>query len=296
MKLEDRARKLVAEGCGYRKLVQELNVTRSYAEKLIKQFKEKSNLTRPKRILVIPDAHAKPDHNNRRFEILGKFINDNKFDYVVCLGDFADMHALSSYDIGKKSFEGRTYKADIASAVDAQKKMFSQIKDRGDTKYIMLLGNHEHRINRAIDSDRKLDGTISTEDLQYEKFGWEVHPFQDVVNVEGVNFTHYFANGLMARPISGANPSRTMLNKLHSSSCAGHRHDLSIATDVLPDGKRMWAIVAGCFLDLDQFESFVPQSVQASWWKGLTIMNDVVDGDFSPEFVTLKTLYEKYSK
>lgn len=59
-----------------------------------------------KTILVIPDAHASPKHNNSRFDILGKFILDRQPDIIVNIGDFADMEALCSYDKGKASFEG----------------------------------------------------------------------------------------------------------------------------------------------------------------------------------------------
>ena len=36
-----------------------------------------------------------------------------KVDKVICMGDFASMDSMSSYDRKKKSFEGRRYKKDI---------------------------------------------------------------------------------------------------------------------------------------------------------------------------------------
>ena len=41
-------------------------------------------------------------------------IFEEKPDVVVCLGDWFDMASLSSHDKGKKSFEGRRYKQDVA--------------------------------------------------------------------------------------------------------------------------------------------------------------------------------------
>lgn len=121
--------------------------------------------------LVIPDPHAHPDYHNKRFEALGNLIVDLKPDKVICLGDFADLPSLCSYDKGTKGFEGRRYKDDIDSALDAQEKLFDPIKKakKKRPEFYMLEGNHEHRISRAISADAaKLDGIISLDDLKYE--------------------------------------------------------------------------------------------------------------------------------
>ena len=55
--------------------------------------------------LVIGDPHCTPKANNDRFLWAGKFAHDLKPDTIVCMGDFASMDSLSSYDKGKKSFE-----------------------------------------------------------------------------------------------------------------------------------------------------------------------------------------------
>jgi hypothetical protein len=57
--------------------------------------------------LVIPDAHAMPGLDNRRFDWLGQFIIDTKPDVIVCIGDFFDMAALCKYDKGTTEAEGR---------------------------------------------------------------------------------------------------------------------------------------------------------------------------------------------
>ena len=79
-------------------------------------------------ILIIPDPHASPDYDNKRFTALGNLIVDKQPHIVLCLGDMADMPSLSSYDKGTKGFEGRRYKKDVASTIDAQVKLFEPIK------------------------------------------------------------------------------------------------------------------------------------------------------------------------
>ena len=60
--------------------------------------------------LVMGDPHCTPKANNDRFLWAGKMARDLKPTTIVCMGDFASMDSLSSYDKGKKSFEGRRYK------------------------------------------------------------------------------------------------------------------------------------------------------------------------------------------
>ena len=136
-------------------------------------------------LLVIGDPHAHPDYDNKRFTDLGRFIVKSRPDIVVCIGDMADMPSLSMYDKGTKGFEGKRYKKDVAAVIDAQEKMFAPIrKARGyKPKFYMTIGNHEDRIDRAVNSTPELDGAIGVEDLQYEKFGWNVTPFKKSVTI-----------------------------------------------------------------------------------------------------------------
>jgi len=122
--------------------------------------------------LVIGDPHSTPKSPNDRFLWAGKFARDIKADVIICMGDFASMDSLSSYDKGKKSFEGRRYKKDIEHAHDALEKFNRGLLGNGRKKNgqrrIMLLGNHEDRIDRAIDNTPELDGAISIDDLEYD--------------------------------------------------------------------------------------------------------------------------------
>lgn len=135
-------------------------------------------------ILVIPDAHAKPDVPNDRFDWVGRWVVDNKPDVIVELGDWEDMPSLSSYDIGKKSYEGRRYRKDLESAWDARERFISPLKSlnlqqkRNKEKQYRpscyaLGGNHfEGRIKRAIELSPMLEGTIGVEDGRHKEFGW----------------------------------------------------------------------------------------------------------------------------
>ena len=63
--------------------------------------------------LIIPDVQVKPGHDYSFLKAIGNYIVKKRPDVIINIGDFADMPSLSSYDKGKKSFEGRRYKHDV---------------------------------------------------------------------------------------------------------------------------------------------------------------------------------------
>jgi hypothetical protein len=186
---------------------------------------------------VIPDVQAKPGVNTDHLIHVGNYLAEKQPDVIVVIGDFADMESLSSYDRGKKSYEGRTYAADIGSAVEAMEKLMAPIESKNalrkrngllpyKPRMVMTLGNHEERILRAIEEDRKLEGTIGMKDLCYEKFGFEVYPFLEIVQIDGVLYSHYFTSGVMGRPVSSA---AALLRTMQQSATMGHVQHTDIA-------------------------------------------------------------------
>lgn len=256
-------------------------------------------------LLIIPDSHSKPGVSNERFTWLGRLAADWRPDVIIHLGDAWDMPSLSSYDVGKKSFEGRSYKADLAAgheAFDLLDKEIIGVREAGKRdekrgmyhpRKIILGGNHdEGRVKRVVEFDRKLDGTIGVDDFKHP--GWEWQPFLSALNVEGVFFSHYFISGVLGRPIGGENPATTLLNKQHRSCIAGHLHLYSYAERTDVEGKRLQAIVAGCFLGEGQYEAYAGPA-NGMWSNCVTKLHDVKDGTFDLEKVSLDRLKKLYS-
>ena len=244
--------------------------------------------------LVIPDQHAHPDHNNDRFSWLGKLVADLRPDVVINLGDMADMPSLCTYDKGTKGFEGRRYKLDVDVTIDAQERMFEPIKraKKKLPRFVLTLGNHEERINRAISSDAILDGTVGMHDLQFKQFGWETYDFLHPVIIDGIAYSHYFTSGVMGRPVGGENPAKSLLNKQHMSCTAGHTHTLDFASDTNAAGKRMMGMIGGCYIDYASGWNN-PQS-EDLWWSGVIIKRSVEDGTYDPQFVSINALRKEY--
>ena len=140
------------------------------------------------------------------------------------------MASLSTYDVGKKDYEGRRYNDDIAAAIEGMQLLLAPIraeqarlrnnkKKEWNPRLVLTLGNHEHRILRAINADPKLEGTIGLNDLRYEEFGWEVIPYLNTVTIDGVAYSHFFTTGSMGRPVTSA---RALAMKKHMSCSMGH--------------------------------------------------------------------------
>ena len=222
--------------------------------------------------LIIGDPHAHPEHDNQRFKALGRFIEERRPDKVICIGDWADMPSLSSYDKGKLQFEGRRYKKDIAAAIDAQEKLFGQIKHRPE--FFMCYGNHDDRIQRAIADDPRLDGTLSLEDLKYKDYGWKAVTFLDVLTIDAISYSHYFAGGVAGRPISGENIAKSLCNKLHTSAVTGHNHLFDHSERTRVDSQKIFGLSCGCFTHPEMIEGW-NRATARMWWRGIVLLEDL---------------------
>ena len=307
-KLFDKVKDLVEQGFGRTIIARKLGISDSKATRIIKRIKvgishtvketlesleslPKSSVSRaakgeaPKTgsILVIGDAHAKPGVSNERFTKLGKLIVDLQPDVIVQIGDFLDFPSLSHYDVGKKSFEGRRYRLDLEAGWDALQRIQFEIDSYNKTtgnkytpKKYVTLGNHENRINKAVNSDPKLDGTLSTDNIRFEEYGWETIPFLEPLELMGVTFQHYFTSGSMDRAISTENTGRTILKKYHSSCFAGHTHKLDLAWEANAKGDMMMAGTVGCYFD--HIEEWQSLNAQKHFWRGVVLLEDVKNG------------------
>ena len=242
--------------------------------------------------LVIGDPHCNPKASNDRFLWAGKLARDLKPDTIICMGDFSSLDSLSSYDKGKKSFEGRRYKKDIDHAHDALEKFNKGLNGRRSRK-VMLLGNHEDRIDRIVDETPELDGTISTKDLKFKEFGWEVFAYQEPVAIDGVHYCHNYPTGIMGKPISGDNIARSLLLKNKVSSTVGHCHLFDYSMCTIPSGRKVLGLSAGCYL---HHKEDYARNTQRLWWSGLIVKRNVRQGEYDIETIEYNTVKRRYGR
>ena len=254
--------------------------------------------------LFIPDTQVKSGVCLNHLNALGNYIVAHKPDVIIQAGDFADMHSLSTYDVGKKAGEGARYEEDIRAAKKAMEVLMSPIKKLQKKQrknkekiykpdLILTLGNHENRINRHVNSYPVLEGRLSTKDLDYEEWGWEVHDFLDIVERDGIAYSHYFprnANGQIVQTVRGAPNARVQVQREQQSCSSGHLQGLSWHVQQLRD-RRVYGLIAGSFY-MHQENYLGPQGT--AYWRGVVMKHEVDNGNYDPMMISMEYLLNKW--
>lgn len=247
--------------------------------------------------IIIPDQHAHPDHDNRRADYAGQLIKEIRPDVLVNMGDAIDLASLSSYDKGTRSFQGRSYKADLDSHLDFQERLWAPIKAlKKKLPYsIVLEGNHEHRVERALDLSPELEGTIGFKDFQFSDYYDQVVRYDGstpgVIELDGILFAHYFPTGVSGRPTGGEHPAHTLLTKNRVSSVAAHSHLFDYISRRNIQGVTANALVAGCYQD---YVNEWAGNIGRFWQSGIAILRNVEKGHYDFQWISLDTLKREY--
>lgn len=254
-----------------------------------------------KTAVVFTCAHSSPDVSNERFTWLGNFIEDIKPDYVVDLGDGADMSSLNSYDSRyPKAIVAQSYEADVDCYNEAQDRIWGRytLKKKKRPFRIGMEGNHENRIKKAVALDPRIEGGrygISFSHLQTDHWFDEYYEYRnggpDITVVDGVSYAHYFSAGNYGTAMSGMHHGYSLIQQRHSSSVCGHSHKRSVyfKDDAYP--KPSIGMVVGCYKGKE--EGWAGQA-NNSWWRGIVVMRSVDSGVFDPEFISMDRLKEAY--
>jgi hypothetical protein len=216
-------------------------------------------------------------------------------DVIVNIGDWSDTESLSSYDKGKRAFEGRRYIDDVKAANDAIALFHEQLAGAALDGYIPRLvaieGNHEHRVSRATNDSSELYGLISFADVKFAEHGWEIVDFLRPIEIDGVVYSHYFQGGNSDKPISGENAARNLVTKKLTSCVAGHSHLLNYARVVGAMGTTYHGLTAGCYFTHE--EKYAAQS-NTNWWRGICMLENVVNGDYDLQLYRMDTIKARW--
>ena len=253
-----------------------------------------------KKILVIPDTQVKPGVPLEHLSWLGEYICDIRPDIIVHIGDHFDLPSLSSYDKGTAAIEGKRVVDDIRagrlgmSLIEAPMKRLQAAqrkykKQVYEPRKIFLLGNHEQRLQRYINSNPELIGFISYEDFHLKQNGWEVYDYLEIVDINGILFSHYFANPMSGRPYTGK--AASLIQRVGKSFVMGHRQELDFTCRELCDGTRQIGIVAGAFY---QHEEGYKGYQGNKHWRGVVVLHEVENGWGDAMLVSMDFLKRKF--
>jgi predicted phosphodiesterase len=241
----------------------------------------RSSRLRPKGqrvLLVIPDAHAHPDFDNKRFDALGQFAHDLDPDYIVCLGDWYDMPSLNKHDpVGSLPQLDACYEDDIKAGDDALYR-FHRAFRRTRAQLHVTYGNHDVRPDRAASDDPKWRGKVSLKDLGFSHHKWHLTPYRSTLSLEGIVFTHHATSGVAGRPIGGEHMAATLVKKKHVSMVVGHSHTYQHFEHTKGNGDKIFGLSAGCWVHQDYGNSTYSKrdnwckDTHEYWWRGVVVM------------------------
>lgn len=246
-------------------------------------------------IYVIPDTQAKEGPNGERVKnpliAIAKHICDVRPQIVLHLGDAWDFPSLSQYDKGKKSHRVYTYLKDVRAGNAAMTEFWDIINTDWPSpiprpRFILLEGNHENRVKRAIEyGPDELHGLI--EEFPMDTSGWTVIPFLQEITLHQVTFCHYFQNANSASAISSA---RAILNKRHVSAVAGHLQGFDMAESLTANKGNIIALIVGsCYYHNESYKAHSNHH-----FRGSVILRNVKNGYFDFERHSLASLDKKY--
>lgn len=222
-----------------------------------------------------------------------------KPDVIVHIGDHWDMPSLSSY-AGPMEKEGARIGTDVLVGNMEMMRLFAPTiaeitrlraghRKRWEPEIHILRGNHEDRIDRAVKANPQLEGIVSM-DMLHTPPTATVHPFLALVEIDGITYSHYFANSHSGRPIGGSVENR--LNKIGRSFVQGHEQGFLYGVKQFPGSVTRHGLVAGSFYLHD--ESY--RGLQSnSEWRGIVVLNEVKDGKYDVMPLSMDYLKRKFS-
>jgi hypothetical protein len=241
--------------------------------------------------IVIPDAQVRPGVNTDHLEHIGNYIAEKKPDELICIGDFWDFQSIGGYDKGTLKAEGRRFNKDVAAGNAAMDRLMLPImlqmeREPWAMRKTFTYGNHEDRATRYANLMPELEGTITLDDLNLKRWGWEVHPFLKVVKIDGIEYAHFFTSGVMGRPASSA---AVVLRERQGSATQGHVQHVDVAIH-----KKTQKIALFCGTCYTHNEDYLgPQGNNQK--RGIVVKHEVEDGIYDLMFVSLAFLKKAYS-
>ena len=209
------------------------------------------------------------------------------------------MPSLSSYDRGRKSFQGRSYRADIDVGCDFHERLWTPVKRRKkkQPRTVFCMGNHEHRVHRAIDLQPELEGAIGYSDFQLDRWYDDVVEYEGStpghIEIDGITYAHYFISGVAGRPVGGEHPATSLITKKLSSATCGHLHLADWSNRMALHGNRIMGCFAGCYQD---YISDWAGVISNLWWSGVVLKKEVSNGCYDPQFISLNQLKREYGR
>lgn len=252
------------------------------------------------RHLIVPDTQIRPGVPLQHIGWAAEAIADYRPDVVVVIGDWWDMPSCSKHNVpGSIQTEGARVLGDIAIGNEAfgtliapmekeQARLKANKQKAWNVRKEFCFGNHEYRVDRAVNETPKLEGVLSRDMMLTP--GFHRNEFLEIVPIDGIWYSHYFSNTLSGRPIGGTIPNR--LNKIGNSFVQGHQQGFLYGCQQYPGKLVRHGLVAGSFYLHDEEYRDVQSNGE---WRGIVVLNEVRgDGSFDIMPLSMDYLRRRY--
>ncbi len=121
-------------------------------------------MARVYKVIVLPDLQI-PYHDEAALSAVEKYMADERWDEWVQLGDFVDLDHLSKFskDAARK-LNGKSLEGDYAAGRKILDKHSRILRKKNPAcKMTLIEGNHEIRVEKFIDANPQLQGSIEVE-------------------------------------------------------------------------------------------------------------------------------------
>ena len=249
------------------------------------------DLPKTTKIGFMPDRHSLPGYDKRPTIAMARFFREEEVDVVVDIGDRFDMPSLSSYDKGKTSFEGRRLSKDL----DCARQELDLFRDelKGHNPYLIhTRGNHCERMFRMYDEFSEMHGAFGDDPWGLEEAGYYVYAYQQIVNINGVRFSHNFQNptSLIGSIQSGSSDIR--MKNIGVPHVQGHQHGPFFHAERLGvDGNPLSVLLCGAsYTEHHSYNGLQRQNI----YRGAGILSNVHKGRYDLNMKDIYNLIKEY--
>lgn len=244
------------------------------------------------RAVVIGDAHDDPKISKDRFEWIGAYIERERPDVVIQIGDFSNFDSLNSH-VPNHTFNGKSkpsFITDVTSLRQAIDAINSKINHKPEMH--CTLGNHERRLFLFEDNAPEAYGMMQTElQLTFSDRGWTYSPYGQITMYGGVGFSHAALNRL-GKTYGGKNAEQTIANDAVFDLVVGHSHvERMHRAPKIGTGNYVQIMNCGCALPQDHVEEYAEHALTGWAWGicDITIRNGHIQ---DRRFITMRALEE----
>lgn len=226
--------------------------------------------------LILSDLQI-PFEDPKTLRAVEKYMAAHTWAGLLYIGDFMDFDFISSFnDQNLRATANRTFKQDYAYA--------NKILDRHQlliwennpyAKFVMLEGNHEERVERFLDANPKMQGSVEVENgLRLKERGFEwIRSWSkgELYRIGKATFTH----GLYTNQYH----AKKMVDAYGSSIFYGHTHDVM---EIPRTHKGKQDIIVGQSIGcLCEYEQSYMKGKPSNWQQAFMVLHLLPNGNYT---------------